>query len=132
MGMTRREFRGLVVLAALLAIIVGITAITQCRRSNQRTDADACEPATTPCATADSTPATGTNVVGHATEGDSAIINFHPTLQSGAAQGNSKQFPAKKRANLKATKQKPGRKVKPMQPDRKSPLESPVKPDGAQ
>lgn len=126
MGMTRREFRGLTVLAAVLAIIVTITATTQCRREHRRTTADVREQAATPRAAADSTAATDTNVVGHATEGDSAIINFRPSLRSGTAHGGSKKITAKKRTNPKATKQKPGRKVKPLQPDRKSPLENPV------
>lgn len=126
MGMTRREFRGLAVLAALLAIIVAITAMTQCSRSRQR--AAAAQEQITPAAGgADgNAAATDTNIVGLATRGDSAVINFRPTLRSGAAQSNSGKFTAKRRANLKAKKQKPGRKVKPMQPDRKSPLESPV------
>lgn len=125
MGMTRREFRGLAVLAALLAIIVTITAITQCGRQKQR--ASATQEQIAPAGETDSkAAATDTNIVGPATKGDSAVINFRPTLRSGAAQGNSGKFTSKKRTNLKATKQKPGRKVKPMQPDRKSPLESPV------
>lgn len=125
MGMTRREFRGLAVLAALLALIVTITAITQCSRQKQR--AGATQEQIAPAGEADSNAvATDTNIVGLATRGDSAVINFHPTLRSGAAQSNSGKFTAKKRANLKATKQQPGRKVKPMQPDRESPLESPV------
>lgn len=125
MGMTRREFRGLAVLAALLAIIVTITAITKCSRQKQR--AGATQEQIAPAGEADSNAvATDKNIVGLATKGDSAVINFHPTLRSGAAQSNSGKFTAKKRANLKATKQKPGRKVKPVQPDRKSPLESPV------
>lgn len=125
MGMTRREFRGLAVLAALLALIVTITAITQCSRQKQR--AGATQEQIAPAGEADSNAAaTDTNIVGLATRGDSAVINFHPTLRSGAAQSNSGKFTAKRRANLKAFKQKPGRKVKPMQPDRKSPLESPV------
>lgn len=125
MGMTRREFRGLAVLAALLALIVTITAITQCSRQKQR--AGATQEQIAPAGEADSNAvATDTNIVGLTTRGDSAVINFHPTLRSGAAQSNSGKFTAKKRANLKATKQQPGRKVKPMQPDRKSPLESPV------
>ena len=125
MGMTRREFRGLAVLAALLALIVTITAITQCSRQKHR--ADATQEQIAPAGEADSNAtATDTNIVGLATRGDSAVINFRPTLRSGAAQSNSGKFSAKRRANLKATKQKPGRKVKPLQPDRKSPLESPV------
>lgn len=125
MGMTRREFRGLAVLAALLALIVTITAITQCSRQKQRTATP--QEQIAPVGEADgNAAATDTNIVGLATRGDSAVINFHPTLRSGAAQSNSGKFTAKKRANLKATKQKPGRKVKPVQPDRKSPLESPV------
>lgn len=125
MGMTRREFRGLAVLAALLALIVTITAITQCSRQKQR--AGATQEQIAPAGEADSNAvATDKNIVGLATKGDSAVINFHPTLRSGAAQSNSGKFTAKRRANLKATKQKPGRKVKPLQPDRKSPLESPV------
>lgn len=125
MGMTRREFRGLAVLAALLTIVVTITAITQCSRQKHR--AGATQEQIAPAGEADSNAvATDKNIVGLATRGDSAVINFHPTLRSGAAQSNSGKFTAKKRANLKATKQKPGRKVKPMQPDRKSPLESPV------
>lgn len=125
MGMTRREFRGLAVLAALLALIVTITAITQCSRQKQR--AGATQEQIAPAGEADSNAAaTDTNIVGLATWGDSAVINFRPTLRSGAAQSNSGKFTAKRRANLKATKQKPGRKVKPLQPDRKSPLESPV------
>ena len=125
MGMTRREFRGLAVLAALLAIIVTITAITKCSRQKQR--AGATQEQIAPAGEADSNAvATDKNIVGLATKGDSAVINFHPTLRSGAAQSNSGKFTAKKRANLNATKQKPGRKVKPVQPDRKSPLESPV------
>ena len=125
MGMTRREFRGLAVLAALLALIVTITAITQCSRQKQR--AGATQEQIAPVGEADgNAAATDTNIVGLATRGDSAVIHFHPTLRSGAAQGNSGKITAKRRANLKATKQKPGRKVKPMQPDRKSPLESPV------
>lgn len=125
MGMTRREFRGLAVLAALLAIIVAITAMTQCSRSRQR--AAAAQEQIAPAGGADgNAAATDTNIVGLATRGDSAVIHFRPTLRSGAAQSNSGKFTAKRRANLKATKQKPSRKVKPMQPDRKSPLESPV------
>ena len=125
MGMTRREFRGLAVLAALLALIVTITAITQCSRQKQCTATP--QEQIAPARKADSNAAaTDTNIVGLATRGDSAVINFRPTLRSGAAQSNSGKFTAKKRANLKATKQKPGRKVKPLQPDRKSPLESPV------
>lgn len=125
MGMTRREFRGLAVLAALLALIVTITAITQCSRQKQR--AGATQEQIAPAGEADSNAAaTDTNIVGLATRGDSAVINFRPTLRAGAAQDGAKKFSAKKRANLKAFKQKPGRKVKPMQPDRKSPLESPV------
>lgn len=125
MRMTRREFRGLAVLAAVLALIVTITAITQCSRQKQR--AAAAQEQIAPVGEADSNAAAmDTNIVGLATRGDSAVINFRPTLRSGAAQSNSGKFTAKKRANLKATKQKPGRKVKPMQPDRKSPLESPV------
>ena len=125
MGMTRREFRGLAVLAALLALIVTITAITQCSRQKQR--AGATQEQIAPAGEADSNAvATDKNIVGLTPKGDSAVINFHPTLRSGAAQSNSGKFTAKKRANLKATKQKPGRKVKPLQPDRKSPLESPV------
>lgn len=124
MGMTRREFRGLAVLAALLAIVVTITAITQCRRQEQRTAATQ-QQATASDAAAENA-ATDTNIVELTTKGDSAVINFHPTLRAGAAQDGAKKFSAKKRANLKAFKQKPGRKVKPMQPDRKSPLESPV------
>lgn len=125
MGMTRREFRGLAVLAALLALIVTITAITQCSRQKQR--AGATQEQIAPAGEADSNAvATDKNIVGLTPRGDSAVINFHPTLRSGAAQSNSGKFTAKKRANLKATKQQPGRKVKPMQPDRKSPLESPV------
>lgn len=123
--MTRREFRGLAVLAALLALIVTTTAITQCSRQKQRTPTP--QEQIAPVGEADgNAAATDTNIVGLATRGDSAVINFHPTLRSGAAQSNSGKFTAKKRANLKATKQKPGRKVKPVQPDRKSPLESPV------
>ena len=123
--MTRREFRGLAVLAALLALIVTITAITQCSRQKQR--AGATQEQIAPAGEADSNAvATDKNIVGLTPKGDSAVINFHPTLRSGAAQSNSGKFTAKKRANLKATKQQPGRKVKPMQPDRKSPLESPV------
>lgn len=125
MGMTRREFRGLAVLAALLAIIVAITAITQCSRQMQR--AGATQEQIAPSGEADSNAAaTDTNIIGLATRGDSAVINFHPTLRAGAAQDDAKKFAAKKRANQKAFKQKPGRKVKPLQPDRKSPLESPV------
>lgn len=125
MGMTRREFRGLAVLAALLALIVTITAITQCSRQKQR--AGATQEQIAPAGEADSNAvATDKNIVGLPPKGDSAVINFHPTLRSGAAQSNSGKFSAKRRANLKATKQKPGRKVKPLQPDRKSPLESPV------
>lgn len=125
MGMTRREFRGLAVLAALLALIVTITAITQCSRQKQR--AGATQEQIAPAGEADSNVvATDKNIVGLATRGDSAVINFRPTLRSGAAQSNSGKLSAKKRANLKATKQQPGRKVKPLQPDRKSPLESPV------
>lgn len=125
MGMTRREFRGLAVLAALLALIVTITAITQCSRQKQCTATP--QEQIAPAGEADSNAAaTDTNIVGLATRGDSAVINFHPPLRSGAAQSNSGKFTAKRRANLKATKQKPGRKVKPLQPDRKSPLESPV------
>ncbi len=125
MGMTRREFRGLAVLAALLALIVTITAITQCSRQKQR--AGATQEQIAPAGEADSNAvATDKNIVGLTPKGDSAVINFHPTLRSGAAQSNSGKFTAKRRANLKATKQQPGRKVKPMQPDRKSPLESPV------
>lgn len=112
-------------LAALLALIVTITAITQCSRQKQC--AGATQEQIAPAGEADSNAAaTDTNIVGLATRGDSAVINFRPTLRSGAAQSNSGKFTAKKRANLKATKQKPGRKVKPLQPDRKSPLESPV------
>lgn len=123
--MTRREFRGLAVLAALLALIVTITAITQCSRQKQR--AGATQEQIAPAGEADSNVvATDKNIVGLATRGDSAVINFRPTLRSGAAQSNSGKLSAKKRANLKATKQQPGRKVKPLQPDRKSPLESPV------
>lgn len=123
--MTRREFRGLAVLAALLALIVTITAITQCSRQKQR--AGATQEQIAPAGEADSNAvATDKNIVGLTPKGDSAVINFHPTLRSGAAQSNSGKFTAKRRANLKATKQQPGRKVKPMQPDRKSPLESPV------
>lgn len=112
-------------LAALLALIVTITAITQCSRQTQR--AAAAQEQIAPAGEADSNAAaTDKNIVGLATRGDSAVIHFHPTLRSGAAQGNSGKITAKRRANLKATKQKPGRKVKPLQPDRKSPLESPV------
>lgn len=125
MGMTRREFRGLAVLAALLALIVTITAITQCSRQKQCTATP--QEQIAPAWEADSNAvATDKNIVGLPPKGDSAVINFHPTLRSGAAQSNSGKFTAKKRANLEATKQKPGRKVKPVQPDRKSPLESPV------
>lgn len=125
MGMTRREFRGLAVLAALLALIVTITAITQCSRQKQCTATP--QEQIAPAGEADSNAvATDKNIVGLTPKGDSAVINFHPTLRSGAAQSNSGKFTAKRRANLKATKQKPGRKVKPLQPDRKSPLESPV------
>ncbi len=125
MGMTHREFRGLAVLAALLALIVTITAITQCSRQKHR--AATPQEQIAPAGEADSNAAaTDKNIVGLATRGDSAVINFRPTLRSGAAQSNSGKFTAKRRANLKATKQKPGRKVKPLQPDRKSPLESPV------
>lgn len=125
MGMTRREFRGLAVLAALLALIVTITAITQCSRQKQPSATT--QEQIAPAGEADSNAvATDKSIVGRATDGDSAVINFHPTLRSGAAQGNSGKITAKRRANLKATKQKPGRKVKPVQPDRKSPLESPV------
>lgn len=124
MGMTRREFRGLAVLAALLAIVVTITAITQCRRHEQRTAATQQQAKVSDAAAENA--ATDTTIVGQTTKGDSAVINFHPTLRAGAAQDGAKKFSAKKRANLKAIKQKPGRKVKPMQPDRKSPLESPV------
>lgn len=112
-------------LAALLALIVTITAITQCSRQKQCTATP--QEQIAPAGEADSNAAaTDKNIVGLTPKGDSAVINFHPPLRSGAAQSNSRKFTAKRRANLKATKQKPGRKVKPMQPDRKSPLESPV------
>lgn len=105
MGMTRREFRGLTVLAAVLTIVVALTAITECSRSHR-----------------------------HAAVGG-RLVAGNEAVEAGQAGTADKQACTETKTDTLTSRQtekkKPSRKVKPMQPDRKSPLESPVKPDGA-